>query len=71
MAVNSLEATLPSLQSTEVPRGPILITGNEGENRLYLTAFGSVNTLIYQPPHPWGASDDPELPTTGYKCMDQ
>jgi len=28
--------------------------------RLYLTAEGSVTALIYQPPHPWGASDGPE-----------
>jgi len=30
-AANSLKATLPSLQSTKVPREPILITENEGE----------------------------------------
>jgi len=27
--------------------------------RLYLTAFGTVTSLIYQPPHPWGASNSP------------
>ena len=66
MAANRLKATLPSLQSTKVPREPILITENEGENffppsRLYLDldAFLSVNALIYQPPHPRGASDGP------------
>jgi len=30
-----------------------------GAARLYPTAEGSVTTLIYQPPHPWGASDGP------------
>jgi len=51
-----------------------MINENEGENfffralrgmigstRLYLAAFGSVTALFYQPPHPWGASDGPEL----------
>ena len=28
---------------------------------LDLAVFGSVTTLIYQLPHPWGASDGPEL----------
>jgi len=55
-----------------VPREPILISENEGEKifsralcgmigttRLYLATFGSVTALIYQPPHPWGASDGP------------
>jgi len=28
---------------------------------LYLTAFSSINALIYQPPHPWGASDGPVM----------
>jgi len=32
MAANSLKATLPSLKSTQMPREPILITENEGEN---------------------------------------
>jgi len=31
MASNSLKVTLPSLQSTKVPRDPTLITENEGE----------------------------------------
>ena len=31
MAANSLKATLPSLQSTKVPRDLVLITENEGE----------------------------------------
>ena len=65
MAANSLKATLPSLQSTKVPREPILITENEGEKiyprGLYVAAFRSVTALNYQPPQPWGASDGPEL----------
>jgi len=70
MAPNSLKAVLPSLQSTKVPQEPILITENEGENEnegrmintthLYLTSFSSVTALIYQPPHPWGASNSPD-----------
>ena len=32
-----------------------------GAMRLYLAADGSVTGLIYQPPHPWGASDGPVL----------
>jgi len=28
--------------------------------RLYLAAEGSITALIYQPPHPWGASDGPD-----------
>jgi len=61
MAANSLKVMLPSLQSTKVPREPILISENEGEkfSCLYLAAFGSVNTLIYQLPHPWRTSDGP------------
>jgi len=67
----SLKATIPILQSTKVPRQPILITENESKNffrasrrmisttHLYLAAFGSVTSLIYQLPHPWGASDGP------------
>ena len=35
--------------------------GMIGATRLYLTAFGSVTVLIYQPPHPWGASDGPAI----------
>jgi len=27
------------------------------DTHLYLAAFGIVTALIYQPPHPWGASD--------------
>ena len=65
MAANSLKATLPSLQSTKVPREPILRTENEGENfffrasrgiigatRLDVAAFGSVIalTLAAAPP---------------------
>jgi len=74
MAANSLKATLPSLQSTKVPREPILITKNECEffflrasremisaTRLYLPAFRSVTALIYQPPYPWEASDGPVI----------
>jgi len=65
---------LPSLQSTKVPRDPILITENEGEKyfrasrgmitttRLYLAAFKSINALICRPAHPWGASDGPDVP---------
>jgi len=80
MAAKSLKATLPSHQSTtKVPREPILITENEGEKFfprfarnnhapcLYLAAFQSVNALIYQPPHPWGASDGPGAHDT-YSC---
>jgi len=59
MAANSLKATLPSLQRTSVMRAE-----NEGgknlprfarmisTTHLYLAAFASVTTLIYQPPHP-------------------
>ena len=64
MAANSLKATLPSLQSTKVPREPILITENEGEffsrasrgmigaTRLYVAAKGSDTalTLAAAPP---------------------
>ena len=32
-----------------------------GASRLYLAVFGSVTALIYQPSHPWGASDGPEV----------
>jgi len=62
MAANSLKATLPySLQTTKVPREPILITENEGEKNfprfarnyhtyipvsVYVAAFGSVTALI-------------------------
>jgi len=58
MAANSLKVTLPSIQSTKVPREPILITENEGKNffralrgiiiptSFYAAAFGSVTTLI-------------------------
>jgi len=35
---NSLKATLPSLQSTKVPRELILITQNEGE-RIFFSAL--------------------------------
>jgi len=70
MAANSLKATLLNLQSTKVPWEPVLITENEGEiffprfarndrRYLYFAAFGSVMALIYQPPHPWEASDGP------------
>jgi len=57
--LQSLKATLPSLQNTKVPRETILITENEGEiffctlrgiiilTCLYVTAFGSVTALIY------------------------
>jgi len=65
----------------KVPGEPILITENEGEiffralrgmigaKRLYLVAFSSVTPLIYQPPHPWGASDGPEY-TGGLSMQD-
>ena len=36
--------------------------GMIGAMRLYFVAFGSVTALIYQLPHPWGASDGPVLP---------
>jgi len=35
--------------------------GMIGATRLYLAAFGNATALIYQPPHPWGASDGPAL----------
>jgi len=69
MAANSLKAMFLSLQSTKVPREPILITENEGEKifhalcgminamHLYVAVFRGVTALFYQPPQPWGASD--------------
>jgi len=69
MASNSLKATLASLHSTKVPQEPILIIkaknfshasrGMFHDTRLYLATFASVTALIYQPPHPWVASDGP------------
>jgi len=51
MAANSLKATLPSLQSTKVPREPIPITENEGEKnfpalRAELPSLQSINQSI-------------------------
>ena len=72
MAANSLKATLPSLQSMKVPREPILITEMKAKSFfrtlcrmitttcLYVAAFSSITALIYQPPHPWGASNSPD-----------
>ena len=37
--------------------------------RLYLAAFPSVNALIYQPPHPWGASDGPAMASPLLICF--
>jgi len=42
MAVNSLKATLPSLQSMQVPREPILITENEGEFFFFRASRGTI-----------------------------
>jgi len=35
-----------------------------GTTRLYLAAFPSVTALIYQPPHPLGASNGPNIKGT-------
>ena len=40
-----------------------------GATRLYLAAFGSITALIYQLPHPWGASDGPPLHTMDSSFM--
>jgi len=40
-----------------------------GAKRLYLAAFSSITPLIYQPLHPWGASDGPEY-TGGLSMQD-
>jgi len=73
MASNSLKATLPSLQSTKVLREPMctLITENEHEKKFSMQSVewsalhtsislpSAVSPLMYQPSHPWGASDGP------------
>ena len=43
-----------------MPWEPILITENEGEKFFPRFAWKpSAASLLYQPPHPWGASDGP------------
>ena len=42
MAANSLKPTLPSLQSTKVPRELVLITENEGENFVSRASRGMI-----------------------------
>jgi len=37
-----------------------MINENKGNNYFFLAAFSSVTALIYQLPHPWGASDGSE-----------
>ena len=70
MAANSLKVTV---LSTKVPREPIPITENECEIYFFRAKHGIWSALrasislpsaaspilIYQPPHPWGASNGP------------
>ena len=70
MAANSLKATLPSLQSTKVPREPVLITENEAKNFFSRASRGMIAATYplfrchccdLSAAPPWEASDGPVM----------